>query len=283
MTAALRILFDVASYRLRRLEMANLAAAVAVMLALHTPWLDLVLRTAFGAGLNILAYLTNDYCDVEQDLAEGREPAKTRFLHEHMGAALAAQLGLGALLALAALLYDPGLLLALGLGAGVCWAYSAKLKALPAVDIFSMVVWGIAMPLIAFPLGNHLGWVLVLQLGLFSACFESIQVLRDHEEDVRANVRTSAVVFGPQATRRLARVFMLAAMLYGVLVVERYAGLALAVALLVPQPKVTEDAAAVSRYWNRIRLVQGLSWLALLAGVFLRGTNHGWLSSGVAS
>ncbi len=281
MTAALRILFDVASYRLRRLEMANLAAAVAVMLALHTPWLDLVLRTAFGAGLNLLAYLTNDYCDVEQDFAEGRELSKTRFLREHLGAALGAQLGLGALLAAAALLYEPGLLLPLGLGAGVCWAYSAKLKALPAVDILSMVVWGISMPLIAFPLGNKLGWLLALQLGLFSACFESIQVLRDHDQDARAGVRTSAVVFGPEATRRLVRICMLLAMLYGVLVVDRYAGLALAVALLVPQPGAAEDTGAVSRYWNRIRLVQGLSWLALLTGVFLRGTNHGWLSSGV--
>lgn len=279
MLAAFRIVFDVVVYRLRRFEMANLVAAVAIMLALGTRPVDLVVRTAFGAGLNVLAYLTNDYCDVEQDLAEGRGPAK--FLSEHLRAALGAQLGLALTLAGIAVWYDPGLLVALGVGAGICWAYSARLKARPIVDILSMVVWGISMPLVAFPLGNQLGWLLVMQLGLFSACFETIQVLRDRDEDVRANVRTTAVAFGAERTRWLARGFMLLAMVYALLVLDRYVGLLLVLPVLVPIPaQVTPEA--MSRYWNRIRLTQGVSWLGLLGGVFVRGTNHGWLLSGVS-
>ncbi len=279
MLAAFRIVFDVVVYRLRRFEMANLVAAVAIMLALGTRPLDLVTRTAFGAGLNVLAYLTNDYCDVEQDLAEGRGPAK--FLSEHLRAALGAQIGLALILAGVAAVYDPGLLLALGLGAGICWAYSARLKARPVVDILSMVLWGVAMPLVAFPLGNQLGWLLVVQLGLFSACFETIQVLRDRDEDVRAGVRTSAVAFGARRTRSLARVFMLIAMCYALLVLDRYVGALLLLAVLVPIPREATPE-AMTRYWNRIRLSQGVSWLGLLAGVYLRGTTHGWLLSGVS-
>lgn len=279
MLAAFRIVFDVVVYRLRRFEMANLVAAVAIMLALGTRPVDLVIRTLFGAGLNVLAYLTNDYCDVEQDLAEGRAPAK--FLSEHLGAALGAQIGLALILAGIAVWYDRGLLVALGVGAGICWAYSARLKARPIVDILSMVVWGISMPLVAFPLGNQLGWLLVLQLGLFSACFETIQVLRDRDEDVRADVRTTAVAFGAERTRWLARGFMLLAMIYALLVLDRYVGLLLVLPVLVPIP-VQVTPQAMSRYWNRIRLTQGLSWLGLLGGVFVRGTNHGWLLSGVS-
>ncbi|MCA9627722.1 MAG: UbiA family prenyltransferase, partial [Myxococcales bacterium] len=198
----------------------------------------------------------------------------------HLGAALGAQIGLAVLLALAAVLYDPGLLLALGVGGGICWAYSARLKARPVVDVLSMVVWGIAMPLVAFPLGNVLGWLLVVQLGLFSACFETIQVLRDHDEDVRAGVRTTAVAFGAEPTRVMARSFMLVAMLYALLVLDRYVGVLLLVPVLVPIPREV-TAEHMSRYWNRIRLTQGVSWLGLLAGVYLRGTNHGWLVSGI--
>ncbi|MCA9640203.1 MAG: UbiA family prenyltransferase [Myxococcales bacterium] len=278
MLAAFRIVLDVVVYRLRRLEMANLVAAVAIMIALGTRPLDLVIRTAFGAGLNVLAYLTNDYCDVEQDLAEGRGPAK--YLSEHLGAALGAQIGIALILAGVAAWYDIGLLVPLGLGAGICWAYSARLKARPVVDILSMVLWGVAMPLVAFPLGNKLGWLLVIQLGLFSACFETIQVLRDRDEDVRANVRTTAVAFGAERTRLLARVFMLVAMTYALLVLDRCVGLLLVVPVFVPIPRAF-DAAAMSQYWNRIRLTQGLSWLGLLAGVYFRGSTHGWLLSGV--
>ena len=72
MLSALRILFDVVVFRLRRLEMANLAGAVSVMLALRLPVSDVVLRTGFALLLNVLAYLTNDYYDLEPSAAAFR-------------------------------------------------------------------------------------------------------------------------------------------------------------------------------------------------------------------
>src|SRR5437899_3138048 len=88
MGAAFRILGDVLVYRIRKLEMANLVAVVAILVALRRPIDDTVVRTGFAVLLNLLAYLTNDYCDLEHDLATGREREKTLFLYEHRSAAL---------------------------------------------------------------------------------------------------------------------------------------------------------------------------------------------------
>ncbi|MBW2276468.1 MAG: hypothetical protein JRF63_03185, partial [Deltaproteobacteria bacterium] len=68
MLAPFRILLAVAVYRLRKLEMANMFAAGAIMFALRLGWDDIAVRLGFGLLLNLLAYLTNDYCDVNQDL-----------------------------------------------------------------------------------------------------------------------------------------------------------------------------------------------------------------------
>ncbi len=137
MSSALRILFDVAVFRLRRLEMANLAGAISVMIALRLTLVEMLVRTGFALLLNLLAYLTNDYCDLDRDLQTGRAQEKTRFLAEHRGAALGAQWALVALLSAIALVYSPGLLLALSLGAGLCWLYSAKVKRVPFADVYA--------------------------------------------------------------------------------------------------------------------------------------------------
>ena len=64
MLAGFRIVADTVIYRLRKLEMANLAAAVAIALALKLPLVDIVVRAAFAFALNIVVYLNNDYIDV---------------------------------------------------------------------------------------------------------------------------------------------------------------------------------------------------------------------------
>ena len=107
MFAAFRIVVDVLAYRLRKLEMANLAAATSIAVALHLRPLDVVWRTLFALGLNVLVYLNNDFIDVALDLqSTGKDSAKTRFLHEHKGAALFAQWAMVAVLVAAAVVYD---------------------------------------------------------------------------------------------------------------------------------------------------------------------------------
>jgi len=271
MRAAFKILVDVLAYRLRKLEMANMVAATAIMLALRLPVRELGVRTGYALLLNLLAYLTNDYYDVEHDLAGGRELDKTRFLAAHRREALYAQLGLAALLLVIGALTYPGLILAAAAGAGICWAYSARFKHRAYADVIAMTMWGVAMPLVAVPLDSRLAWALVLQLGLFSACFELIQVMRDHDEDRALGIDTTAVRLGQTRTLALARVMMLLSAAYAILVLQRWFGLLLLAAPLIP---VGGD---VPRYWNRIRMTLGVVWLATLVWVFFAGASAGWL------
>ena len=275
MGAALKILADVALYRIRKREMANLAAAATIMAALHLAWDEIAVRLGFGILLNLLAYLTNDYCDVEEDLlSPSKDREKARFLKEHMGAALVLQIVLAVLLAAVGALWSRGLIVALVAGAGMCWLYSARLKKVPIADVASMAIWGAAMPMVAFPLDSLLGWCLVAQLALFSACFETIQVMRDHDEDAAAGTRTTAVLLGTGRTLVLERILMVLSAAYAIALVNRWVGLALLVAPVLPFARGQEDG-----YWNRVRMVQGLAWLAMVGWVVWSGSTMGLVAS----
>jgi lycopene elongase/hydratase (dihydrobisanhydrobacterioruberin-forming) len=275
MLAAIKILVDVAIFRLKKLEMANMFAAVAIMFAIHLPIQEMAVRFAFGLVLNLLAYLTNDYCDVDQDLSSpNKDHTKARFLKKHMRAAFVVQIVLFVFLGIVGFAWSKGLVIALLLGAGICWIYSWKLKRYPYVDVIAMISWGAAMPLVGFPLDSLLGWSLVMQLALFSACFESIQIVRDHDEDVRSGVRTTAVRWGIRSTMFLLRLFMLASAGYAILVLNRWFGMALLVALLIPFKR--DNAAA---YWNQVRVVMGLVWVAMVGWIYWYGASTGLLVS----
>ena len=177
-----------------------------------------------------------------------------------------AQLGLLALLLALALAWGGGLLIALLAGAGVCWAYSAGLKRVPIFDVLAMIAWGMAMPLVGLAPGHPEGWLLLGQLGLFSGVFESIQVIRDHDADAAAGVRTTAVVLGLDRARWLARALMIAAGIYAGLWFTWWIAPLPILAALIPL-RVDE----IDRYWNRVRVVLGLTFLAETAFVYFGG------------
>lgn len=269
---AVRIAGEVAVYRLRRLEMANIAGAAAICVALALPPGEVALRLLFAFGLNLLVYLNNDYLDLAADLrAPGRDDSKTRFLRDHRAAGVTAQLGLLALL-LGGCALMPGLLVPLLLGGGVCWAYSARLKAMPYADVAAMIAWGVAMPLCGSPPGSALGWALAGWLGLFSGVFEGLQVIRDHEDDAAAGVRTTAVALGVARTLALVRALLAASAMYGALVVSPWLAALPAAAILIPL-----DRARVTRTWNHVRLVLGLAFLGAIAWVAWTGSTAGVL------
>jgi 4-hydroxybenzoate polyprenyltransferase len=273
MFAAIKILADVAIFRLKKLEMANMFAAVAIMFALRLPLHDMAVRFGFGLFLNLLAYLTNDYYDVDQDLSSpNKDHKKAQFLKDHMKEAWAAQIVLALILAGFGFWWSPGLVVALTAGAGICWIYSWKLKRYPYVDVLAMISWGVAMPLIGFPLDSVLGWCLVLQLALFSACFESIQIIRDHDEDVASGVRTTAVRLGVTRTKFLLKMFMILCAVYASVVLHRWLGIALLLALFIPFKQERSHI-----YWNQIRLVMGIIWLFIIGWIFWQGETSGWL------
>jgi 4-hydroxybenzoate polyprenyltransferase len=267
MAPELKILRDVASYRLRRLEMANLFAATAIMLALRLSWLELCVRFAFGLGLNLLVYLNNDWHDRDDDAtATGRERDKTDYLRAHPVAAVRAQLGLAAILGAFAMLHGGGLWMALVFGGGVCWAYSATLKRRPFVDVLAMVVWGLAMPLVGVPTGEDAGWNLLVQLALFSGVFETIQVVRDHDDDRARSIQTTAVALGPDLTRRLTRLLCLLSAIWAAAAFHPLLALPSLVASALPMPST-----ASARTWNRVRMLLGVTFLLECALVFARG------------
>lgn len=256
MPAEIAVVLDVARYRLRRLEMANLAASAVIMVALRLQPADMAVRLVFGLLLNLLVYLNNDYLDRRADLLnDSRDRVKTAYLDTHARAALRAQVGLLVLLGLFAWGYGHGLGLALVLGAGVCGAYSAWLKRRPGVDVLAMIVWGAAMPLVAVPPESTAGWALVGQLALFSGVFETIQVMRDHDDDARQGVRTTAVVLGLEPCRWLLRALLALAALYAAVTFGLGPAVLVALALLLPIPRD-----GMQGYWNRIRAVLGLSF-----------------------
>jgi 4-hydroxybenzoate polyprenyltransferase len=276
MLVGLKIVADVVGYRVRKLEMGNLPAATSIALALYLPITDIVLRTLFAFVLNVLVYLNNDYVDVDIDLASAdKDNEKTRFLAAHKRAALVAQWVLVGLLTAAALVYDRGLFVALIGGGGICVWYSAYLKRRPGVDILAMAIWGVTMPLCGSPAQSALGWGMALQLGLVSGVFETIQVMRDADEDAEEEgVRTTGVVLGQARTLILARVLMVVTTAYAALVMHPAIAVLSAFALAVP---FTKDD--IERYWTRVKLVYGFTWLAICALVFLEGRTAGLLWS----
>jgi 4-hydroxybenzoate polyprenyltransferase len=183
-----------------------------------------------------------------------------------------AQWALVALLGTFAAIYDPGLFVPLIVGGGVCAWYSAKLKHRPLVDILAMMAWGLTMPLVGTPLDRVEGWALALQLGLFSGVFESIQVMRDADDDAVGGLRTTAVVLGKERTLWLARALMVACTAYALVVMGQPLAAGVSVlALLLP---FANDR--IAGYWTRVKLVYGVAWL-LICGTVLFGAGGGGL------
>lgn len=274
MLAALRIIAGVVAYRIRKLEMANLAGAGSIAVALHLPIVDIVIRTVFAFILNALVYLNNDYIDIQIDLASADKDAeKSRYLAENKRAALLAQWTLVVVLAAISLIYDPGLFVPLIAGGGICFWYSAQLKHRPYLDILAMIIWGVTMPLCGSPLDNTVGLLMALQLGLFSGVFETIQVMRDADEDREEGVRTTGVVLGKARSLTLARVQMVLCSLYALLVLQPWAAAVSLGALIVPFSE--RD---IERYWTRVKLVYGVAWLVICAWVFWFGARAGLLA-----
>ena len=271
MIAALRILFNVALYRLQRLEMANMGGALIIMLALRLSPLDVAVRLVFAFLLNLLVYLNNDYLDLPTDLrSPERDDGNTRFLRDHRGAALGAQLGLVAILVAIAGAWDLGLLIPLVVGGGVCWLYSARLKHVAGADITAMMVWGAAMLTVGFPPTHVLGWALAGLLALDSAVFETIQVIRDHDTDRDTGVRTTAVALGVPRTLALARVLLVLGATAAALAIHPLAA-------LPPMIGVTLPLGRPDRYWNLIRLLLGVAFLFAAGWVFVHGATAGLL------
>jgi 4-hydroxybenzoate polyprenyltransferase len=271
--AAFRILRDVAVYRIRKREMANLASSLTIMVALGLGTGDILVRLVFAIALNLSVYLTNDLYDVDADGASlGKDAKKTAFLRANRRSGwlavlipVAVMVGIGGW-------WSRELLLTLLVAGVVCFAYSARLKRVAFLDLPTILVCGVAGSMVAFPLDRALGWCLAGLLGWFAVCFQTVQMVRDHDDDAAFGTRTTAVALGTNATIALQRVLLIGAAVYASLVVHRWVGMAMLLTALLPFRAREADV-----HWNRIRMALGLAWMLIVVWVGWTGSSYGWL------
>lgn len=257
--------------RLKRREMANLGGVATIALVLSAPPQELASRLALAAALNVFVYFNNDVLDAAVDAqTPARRQDHARAILDNRGAAWLAQAILLAAIVTSAAWFGGDTLCAVLAGGGVCLAYSAWLKRRAYADVVAMLVWGIAMPSLGFEHDRSVGWILAGQLGLFSACFETVQTLRDRTSDQAAGVRTTAVALGPNGTRALLRAFILLSSVYAAAMVSPWVAPVVAAAVFVP---LHEDRLPTA--WDRIRVLFGVAWIAAAAAVYLQGGTHG--------
>jgi 4-hydroxybenzoate polyprenyltransferase len=272
-SAAFRVLADAAAFRLRKREGGNLATSMTLALALALPFGDVAYRLLFGIVLNLFVYLLNDCIDVRIDLvATGRDVERTRCLHEHIREGWAMVVMLGALLAALGAFHSVGLLVTFAVNAALIAIYSGWLKRLPVIDILAMLGWGAAMAMVGFPLDSHAGWRFAGLLAILCAITEVVQVIRDSSSDRRAGLRTSAVVLGIGPTVWMGRMLMCAAAVFTFLMLNTIVAVGLLPALFVPL-----DERNAARSWDRLRVIFGLVWLALLVCFRFDLGPSGWL------
>ena len=266
--AGLRIVLDTAVYRIRKREANNLVSSISLMLAFHLAWDDVLYRSLFGALLNVYIYLINDYCDIDRDLmAPDKDRQKAWFMSRNRGAARGALLVLGVLLLVAAAAHSSLLVLALVSNTVVVYTYTRWLKRWPVADVIIMGVCGVTISLVGLPEDRLLGWQLVGLLGFICASFEVIQVVRDEPGDRAAGVTTTAVLLGAAGSAWIFRLIVVAAVVYGLLVIGSWVPL-----LMLPAALFPLTPARAARTWDWCRLLFGVVWIALLAQVWL-----GWI------
>lgn len=268
--STLRIIFESFAYRLKMREANNLPVVITLAVAFRLPMLDILARAAIAVILNVLVYLTNDYLDIDIDLRGGDEPrAHTAYLAANRRGA---QLALGLLCVLlcgAGLahqrIFDSWVPLIGAIGGAITvWAYSAWLKRQPVVDVLSMAVAGAFGSLVGIASAGTLGYRIAIFLGLVCGSFNAMQVLRDLQSDTAHGVRTTAVVFGPTVAALLYRGLMAAAAIYGVFAVSSWSALVLLAAL-----PWRINSVSASRAWDIARIAGALSWVGLLAELYL--------------
>lgn len=270
LSAVARIIGDTAIYRLKKREAGNLVTSITLAIAIGLSAGDVAHRLAFGLVLNLFVYLVNDCFDVDVDAqAEGRDRARTQFLAQNLTAGVVSCVLLAAACAVIAGLHSRALLVVLAINIVVIVAYSRILKRTPIGDLLCMAAWGASMALVGAPFDDLRAMRLVGLLALLCVVTEGVQVIRDVDSDRRASIRTTAVVLGIPLTANITRTFAIISAVYATVFVHRYLGPVLVLAVF---PRL--DTEHASRSWDRLRVLFGGTWLAVMAHLYLTGQLH---------
>lgn len=258
-----RLLRDAIVDRLRRMEANSLMTNFLLLAAFHFPLTDFAARMFVTFVLNTLVYFINDFIDVEIDLAaDNKDHRKALYIQRHKKTAFALIVCLSASLILSTLFYSRSVCFGVILALWVIFLYTDYFKNMPFLDVVGCFVWGVAMAWAAIPDFSAQGIRLILLIGLFTACFEIVQCVKDYEFDKKFRLRTTPIVIGIPKAFLLLRVLLVAAALYTVFVLRSKMG------FLILLPVFFRTDQRMEIYWMKLRVVFGVVWLTLMARQF---------------
>ncbi len=259
-----KLLRDAIVDRLKRMEANSLVTNFLLLAAFHFPFADFAARMLVTFVLNTLVYFINDFIDVEIDLAaDNKDKTKALYIQRHRKTAFALIVCLSAALILSTLFYSRSVCFGVILALWVIFLYTDYFKNMPFLDVFGCFIWGVAMAWAAIPDFSAQGVRLILLIGLFTACFEIVQCVKDYEFDKKFQLRTTPIVIGIPNAFLLLRALLVAAALYTVFVLRFKMGFLLLLPILFRPDQRMET------YWMKLRVVFGVVWLALMVRQFL--------------
>ena len=259
-----KLLKDTALDRIRRLEGNTIPGNFLLLIAFHFGALDFIIRMAITLIANLLIYFINDYIDIEVDLAnKDKNHSKTLFLKEHKKIALTLILYLSTALIIAAMFYSTSVCLAVVLVLLFEIIYTDNFKKKPIWDILFVGLISAALSWIAIPNFSLLGIQYIVLLFIFGCCFETVQTLKDFEEDKKFGLTTTPVVIGFHRTVYLLKGLYVLATLYAVVVLRELIG----VLLLIPLFFSTRQN--MGTYWTRLKFVCGIVWIIMMVRLYL--------------
>ena len=263
-SVCLRLLRDTAKDRLVRLEANTILGNFLLLIAFHFSFADFLVRMGVTLYLNLLGYFINDFIDIEVDLAsKDKDQSKALFIKEHKKTALALILCMSTCLVTATLFYSQSVCFAVIMLLFIVTIYTDSFKNKAFWDVIFIGLWGLALSWIAIPDFSWQGIKLIVLLFMFGCSFETVQTLKDYEEDRKFGLTTTPIVIGVQKTFLVLRILYVTSALYAIFVLKEITGIFILVPLFF---STTQNMAT---YWTKLKIVWGIVWLVIMIRLYL--------------
>jgi 4-hydroxybenzoate polyprenyltransferase len=97
---------------------------------------------------------------------------------------------------------------------------------------------------------------------MFGCSFETVQTLKDYEEDRKFGLTTTPIVIGVQKTFLVLRILYVTSALYAIFVLKEITG----IFILVPLFFSTTQSMAT--YWTKLKIVCGFVWVVIMVRLY---------------
>jgi 4-hydroxybenzoate polyprenyltransferase len=130
-------------------------------------------------------------------------------------------------------------------------------------DVIFIGLWGLALSWVAIPDFSWQGIKLIVLLFMFGCSFETVQTLKDYEEDKKFGLTTTPIVLGVPKTFLILRILYVTSALYAIFVLKELAGIFILI------PLFFSTSQNMSSYWTKLKIVCGLVWLVIMIRLYL--------------